>query len=142
MSTRALIGLENAEGTISVNYCHSDGYIKGGVGEKLLRHYQSLPKIEELIAGGDISQLGWSIEAPEGHSFETPAEGCTVFYMRDRGETNLEPCEYQGDRDFLQEAGDGVYYCYLYDGDWYVAEPRAEEWVLLASKLLEVVANK
>jgi uncharacterized protein YjhX (UPF0386 family) len=86
MATHAFIGIRDKDGEIWAVYCHRDGYIHGGVGETLFKHYQDKTKIRELLDGGDISDLSPRIDAPEGHSFLCPAEDCTVFYIRDRKE--------------------------------------------------------
>jgi xylose isomerase len=57
MATRSNIAIENQDKTVSVIYCHHDGYIDG-VGKLLQENYNTREKMEELIALGDISSLG------------------------------------------------------------------------------------
>src|SRR5579863_2286946 len=89
MSTRSRIIVKMTDGTIKSIYCHFDGYPEG-VGATLKKHYKDQAKIEGLIALGDLSVLDESIEVPKGHTFETPAEGYTIAYGRDRGEKNVK----------------------------------------------------
>lgn len=85
MATRSRIGMEHKDGGVESIYCHWDGYPSNN-GSILQEHYQDPVKVEELLMLGDISSLAPTIEAPEGHSFETPVDGVVVAYCRDRGE--------------------------------------------------------
>jgi hypothetical protein len=103
-------------------YCHWDGYLEHN-GATLLNHYDSA-KANHLVALGDLSSLCKNIEIPDGveHSFEKPADGITIFYGRDRGETG---CEFQTDNSFEKffERVDGCcaeWYYIMQDGVWYV----------------------
>lgn len=93
MSTRSSITVKTTDGKFRTIYCHFDGY-PSGVGKTLAQHYDTQEKAETLLAGGDISFLEASCDKPEGHSFENPVEGYTVYYGRDRGETGTEPRTY------------------------------------------------
>jgi hypothetical protein len=76
-------------------YCHWDGYLEHN-GAILQKHYSNSPKVNNLIALGDISSL--RPEIGEKHAFsrlETPMDeeaynklygNMTTFYTRDRGE--------------------------------------------------------
>ena len=88
MSTHALIAIKENENVYKGIYCHFDGYIRKGVGEILENNYKSKEKMQNLIDLGALSFLRESIECPEGHSFDNPVEGYSVFYRRDRGETD------------------------------------------------------
>lgn len=122
MGTRALIGMQYTNGNIRAIYCHWDGYIEGGVGETLHRHYQDTAKINQLLDGGDISGLGSRIDAPEAHSFENPVEDCTVFYIRNRGKKGCAATSYPTAEAFMASTTDCMaLYAYLYvDGAWLV----------------------
>ena len=85
MATRSRIGIEHKDGMVESIYCHWDGYPSYN-GNILQEHYRDPKKVEELIKLGDISSLASEVEAPKGHSFETPFDGVTVAYSRDRGE--------------------------------------------------------
>jgi hypothetical protein len=59
MATRSLIGKQNADGTVSMNYCHWDGYPENN-GNLLVENYGSPFQVDELLALGDLSYLGYS----------------------------------------------------------------------------------
>lgn len=111
MSTSSTIALENADGTILQVYCHSDGY-PTGVGATLENHYNTPDQIKALLALGDVSVLDASIECPEGHSFDTRIKGHTVFYGRDRGETDCDAILYSCNSDW--RFGDMQEYNYIF----------------------------
>jgi len=103
MSTRSRIGIENGDGTVTSVYCHFDGYFSG-VGTELRENYKDSEKVEALIALGDLSILGSTIEN-------------TTAYCRDRNE-ELEQREdisvsayFDSDR---QEYG----YLFTQEGEW------------------------
>jgi hypothetical protein len=89
MSTNSSITMKMSEDNYKTIYCHWDGYLEG-VGRTLFDHYQDKEKVEELINNGDISSLEKSPYTTEGHTFDKPVNGYTVFYGRDRGETDVE----------------------------------------------------
>jgi hypothetical protein len=83
--------------TVKAVYCHWDGYLEHN-GSLLQKHYSNSPKVNNLIALGDLSSL--RPEIGEKHLFsslqiddkaeraayeETVKDMCT-FYTRDRGE--------------------------------------------------------
>lgn len=98
-------------------YCHFDGYLNG-VGKILLEQYTDEEKIRKMIALGSMSSIGASIECPEGHTYDTPIDGYTVFYTRDRG----EPMSFYLTEEKLDTINKyGERYNYLYDdGQWMV----------------------
>lgn len=58
MSTHARIGIKNKDNTITSIYCHHDGYIENGVGDRLKKYYTDEEKIRKLMKLGDMSALG------------------------------------------------------------------------------------
>lgn len=104
MGTRSRIGIENEDGTVSSIYCHWNGYPSNN-GKILVEHYTDREKVKELIALGDISSLRRNVSPVEPipdvigvrilkefkvlpksvHSFDTPQDGVTIAYHRDRG---------------------------------------------------------
>ncbi len=91
MSTNSTVSKLNANGTVTSIYGHWDGGLwKEGVGDMLINHYNSEERVDALLALGDFSSLNPILEAPEGHSFDTPTPEVTVFYGRDRGEYGTE----------------------------------------------------
>jgi hypothetical protein len=89
MGTPAVIAVKDGDNVTwtSVNY---DGYIDH-TGRMLVEHYNDAESVKALIALGDLSVLGKSIECPDGHSFDNPVRGYTIAYGRDRGEDNVDP---------------------------------------------------
>lgn len=87
MATRSTITAQLRDGTYRTVYCHWGGYPeKPGVGWELQQHYNSQELAEKVTSLGSLSFVGSSCDVPPGHSFETPVEGHTVAYCRDRGE--------------------------------------------------------
>ena len=76
MATRSRIGIELSDGSILSVYHHWDGY-PTWLGRILNTHYTTREKVEDLIAGGDMSSAwtncGWDNETrPQGpmHYYE------------------------------------------------------------------------
>ena len=83
MSTRARVGVLNADWSIRSIYTHWDGYPEHHY--PILRDYYTDPsKINALLRLGSLSSLGAEIGTKT--DFEKPAKGQCVAYMRDRGE--------------------------------------------------------
>ncbi len=147
MGTRSRIGVMHGDVCKSV-YCHWDGYLEHN-GRILQEHYDS-SKANFLVALGDISSLCKNINVPEDveHSFEKPAEGITVFYGRDRGETGTEfRVDFTFEEFMKRVDGCGAEYYYIMkDGEWYVGDnygstPMSGRLVPLAQALAEVEAT-
>lgn len=131
MSTNANIGyVEN--GKLTFIYLHWDGYPQWA-GRRLLEHYNTLDKVKELCALGQLSHLDERL-APnpdEPHTFDKPADGVCVAYGRDRGEKNTEArtetffapnsLENTLNRVYRQEWG----YVFV-DGAWKYGHPKRE----------------
>ena len=96
MGTRSMIAIQNPYNkTVRAVYCHWDGYLEHN-GALLQKHYSASPKVNNLIALGDISSL--KAEIGEKHDFsrldstlpeaeyEKLYGNMTTFYTRDRGE--------------------------------------------------------
>ena len=119
MGTRSMIAIENPHSkAVKSIYCHWDGYLEHN-GSILNTHYSNSPKVNNLIALGDLSSLRpeigekhlfSSIELPkdqrEAHE-EAVKDMCT-FYTRDRGETGQEFKQFPT----LKEAED------YFEGSW------------------------
>jgi hypothetical protein len=56
MGTRAHIGMENLDGTVTAIYCHYDGYTSH-TGKNLLLYYKTARRVAELMKIGAINQL-------------------------------------------------------------------------------------
>ena len=100
MATRARIAVRVSQdtkvgkvelkaGQVIHAYVHSDGY-PDSVIPTLSEYYNAEEKAIELISHGDMSSLHASCQKPEGHSFDSRVEGHTVYYGRDRGESDTE----------------------------------------------------
>ena len=102
MGTRSLVGVMVGSKCRAV-YVHWDGYLDGvGAG---LQGYTTQEAVEELISHGDRSSL---------------EDG---FY-KDRGETGVDPTEYETFEQFMDAAsGCGAEYYYVFkDGVWYCGD--------------------
>jgi len=133
MSTRSSIAIKHGS-VVKAVYCHYDGYVRY-VGRLLNQHYQASPKVNNLIALGDISTLG--VDIGEKHDFDYRADydkdgfspECT-FYTRDRGE-DTQFSTHMSEREWISEFTSCDYF-YLYDsGVWYVSEGGANDFVPL-----------
>ena len=64
MSTHSSIGLVHFDGSVSLNFCHFDGYPSYN-GRVLLEFYPTLDKVEKLVALGDLSSLKETVDKCE-----------------------------------------------------------------------------
>jgi hypothetical protein len=91
----------------------------------LQEHYQQARKIAQLVELGDQSFLAPEIFPVGAHSFESPEEGCTIFYGRDRGESNVEAQEFDTVQEFVEYyAGSGCEYFYLHTAAGWIVHDR------------------
>jgi len=126
MGTRSAIGYKTPEGKIRAKYSHYDGYV-AGCGKTLQEHYQEARKIAQMVELGDQSFLEAEIfpTPGSGHSFETPEEGVTVFYNRDRGETRAEAQEFDTVQEFVDYyANAGCEFFYLHTSAGWIVHDR------------------
>ena len=125
MGTRSAIGYKTPEGKIRAKYSHYDGYV-AGAGKMLQEHYTQARKIAQMVELGDQSYMDKEI-FPVGktHSFETPEEGVTVFYGRDRGEDRVDAQEFDTVQEFVDYyAGAGCEYFYLHTAAGWIVHDR------------------
>ena len=132
MATRSTIAVLRDNGEVVKVYCHWDGYLENN-GQLLVDNYNTPEKIEALLALGDISSLGTCVG--ERHPFDTfnkdkmsaeelalaeraDAEGWTLYYGRDRGESGTEARVYKDLGLYEKSQFEEFNYCYIY-GDWY-----------------------
>lgn len=91
-----------------VNY---DGYPEG-VGKTLYEYYSTQELAERLVSFGELSSLDKSCEQPLGHTYDTPVNGYSIYYGRDRGETGTE-------FNVTDEPVDNQGICYVWNGtEW------------------------
>ena len=127
MATRSRIGVMLDDGTIKNSYCHWDGYVRG-VGLKLVENYDSFNKAKDLINLGDLSYVERMLSTDEPHTFDNPAKGVTVAYMRDRGEKNVESKVLSMDEWMSVSYSSGIDFYYLYSGgQWWVYDLYAKD---------------
>jgi len=97
MGTRSMIAIQNPYSKdIRAIYCHWDGYLEHN-GALLFKHYSASPKVNNLIALGDLSSLRAeigvqhafsSLDVPkaEQEAYDKEHGNSCTFYTRDRGE--------------------------------------------------------
>ena len=100
MGTRSFVGVMVGDKCRAV-YIHFDGYLEG-VGADL-QAYTTQKVVEELIRHGDRSSLD------------------SGYYKEDRGETDVDPVEYDTFQEFYEACNDafGEWYYIFKDGVWY-----------------------
>ena len=130
MSTRSAIGYLTPNGNVRAVYCHWDGYVNGGVGETLVTEWQSAYRVAQLVESGHMSQLGIDLKS-------------SVFYGRDRGETDVSPEEFESMYQFSSSYLGDCEYVYLYTRDgWLVQTEKRKTFTrvdtyLVAEKNME-----
>lgn len=122
MGTRSNINVKVGDVYQTV-YTHWDGYPEG-VGKTLVLNYNSQELAEKLVSNGDMSSVYESCDKPEGHTFDDPVPGYTVYYGRDRGEEGTE----MQIRDKVRYDEE---YAYVWDGEkWIVSGYDLEDAVV------------
>jgi hypothetical protein len=148
-----MIAIENPNSkAVKAVYCHWDGYLQHN-GSLLEKHYSNSPKVNNLIALGDLSSLRpeigdkhlfSSMELPkdqrEAHE-EAVKDMCT-FYTRDRGEdapykffSNIKEAVAYYDGSWCE-----YFYLFRYDidqesGKWFYRTRENGRWKRLATAL-------
>ena len=161
MGTRSMIAIQNPYSKdVRAVYCHWDGYLAHN-GSLLQKHYSASPKVNNLIALGDLSSLRpeigekhlfSSMELPkeqrEAHE-EAVKDMCT-FYTRDRGED--APFKVFPTLKKAQDYFEGSWCEYLYvfkytkasdytTGEWHFKKPGGR-WKKLAPALAKLKAEE
>jgi hypothetical protein len=150
MGTRSMIAIQNPYSKqVRAVYCHWDGYLEHN-GAILQKHYSASPKVNNLIALGDLSSLRPEIGVKhafstldltkeEQEAYELEHGNSCTFYGRDRGETGTEFRVF----DTLKQAEEhytwsDYYYCFKYSkaddyqsGEWFYKQPGGR-WKKLA----------
>ena len=141
MGTRSAIGYATQDGRIRGKYSHYDGY-PAYTGKMLQEHYQQSRKIAQMVELGDQSFLAEEIFPKGAHSFDSPEEGVTIFYGRDRGEADTEPREFDTLADFVEHFKDcWCEYFYVYaHGEWMMNTVHDDAGWRILSKVREVAA--
>ena len=124
MATRARIGIENADGSITTSYHHWDGY-PAGLGFNLVENWADEDLLSAAVALGDASH--WADTIGSKTDFDCRDDSYyaqNVYYGRDRGETDVGPKAYASyavfEKSFLRNTPCGEEYAYVLrlDGTW------------------------
>ena len=160
MGTRSMIAIENPNSkAVKAVYCHWDGYLQHN-GSLLEKHYSASPKVNNLIALGDLSSLGTQIG--EVHPFSPHGSkedealykhakdmGYCTFYQRDRGEdapykffSNIKEAVAYYDGSWCE-----YFYLFRYDidqeaGKWFYRTRENGRWKRLATALKKFKAEE
>jgi len=158
MGTRSGIGIENPNtGVIKAVYCHWDGYLSHN-GSILNKHYDSSPKVNNLIALGDISSLRAEIGVKHAFSqldlceadreaYEAQHGNSCTFYGRDRGETGTEYKRFETRKDFVNGIDGEYFYLFVYDedltaGKWFYKKYNETAWKRLSTALSKIAEEE
>lgn len=85
MGTRGTITAKLSNGKFKCVYLGYDAY-PSHAGNTLAQHYNTQERVDALLEHGDMSSVGERCDNPEGHTYDHPTAGCTIYYGRDRGE--------------------------------------------------------
>jgi hypothetical protein len=145
-----MIAIQNPHSKqIRAVYCHWDGYLEHN-GAILQKHYSASPKVNNLIALGDLSSLRkdigvkhafstFDLTTEEQEAYEAEHGNSCTFYGRDRGEADVGFKVF----DTLKAAEEhycwsDYYYCFKYTkssdyttGEWHYKK-AGERWKKLA----------
>jgi len=159
MGTRSMIAIQNPYNkTVRAVYCHWDGYLEHN-GAILQKHYAASPKVNNLIALGDISSL--RPEIGEKHDFsrldstipekeyERLYGNMTTYYGRDRGESGTEFKVFNTLAEAEEHYGwSDYFYCFKYTkasdytvGEWHYKK-MGERWKKLAPAIRKLNADE
>ena len=128
MSTRSAIGYLTPNGNVRAIYCHWDGYVNGGVGETLVTEWQSAYRVAQLVESGHMSQLGIDLKS-------------SVFYGRDRGETDVSPEEFESMYQFSSSYLGECEYVYLYTRDGWLVQTEQRKVFTRVDTYLQATEN-
>ena len=161
MGTRSMIAIQVMDSKrIKSIYCHWDGYLQHN-GSILNKHYQDSPKVNQLIANGDLSSLRPEIgvkhlfssleikDKDERAAYEKSVEDMCTFYTRDRGEdapykffSNIKEAVAYYDGSWCE-----YFYLFRYDidqeaGKWFYRTRENGRWKRLATALKKFKAEE
>jgi hypothetical protein len=143
--------------TVRAVYCHWDGYLEHN-GAILQKHYSASPKVNNLIALGDISSLRPEIGDKHNFSrldstlpeaeYEALYGNMTTFYTRDRGEDTpfqVFPTLKEAEEHYTWSE---YFYCFKYTkasdyttGEWHYKK-AGERWKKLAPAIRKLNAEE
>jgi len=120
MATRSTIAVQHTDGSVSQIYSHWDGYVSHH-GPLLRDYYGTLDLAEALVALGALSSLQESITPTlSTHSFDSPEDGQTVFYGRDRGDEGVGSEKFSSIEEYIAKGRSEGYEYLFSDGEWKV----------------------
>jgi len=156
MGTRSMIGIENPNTKgVKAIYCHWDGYLQHN-GAILNEHYAASPKVNNLIALGDMSSLRpeigekhafseFELRAEEVAGYKLLTENWCTFYQRDRGETAPYKAFNTAKEavEHYDHCGAEYFYLFRYDpdlntGKWFYKKGSAGAWKRLSTALSKI----
>ena len=115
MSTRSNIAIEDPKTKkVKVIYVHSDGY-PYGVGDTLVKHYNTYDKAKQLFKYGDASYLDETIDQ------------CS-FYNRDWGRKEGPARSYRDEWMYMNDMQGDIHIEYIYifkDNRWHVSTSKS-----------------
>jgi hypothetical protein len=140
MGTRSDIIVERRDGKWKRVYCHWDGHVASN-GRTLFEHYNSQKLAEAVVRLGDMSFLASKCSKPAGHSFDTPVEGYTVYYGRDRGEKGVRGHLFNSLEDAWPDEGTGTGFTYVWmiSKSWFVGD--ADKGIYALTPLSDALAG-
>ena len=113
MGTHSMIGVVNADGSVTATYCHYDGYLEGN-GRTLVESYNTPEAARAVAETGYLSGLTENLtESINGSAHK-----------------NQVPVPYESVMQFMENGYDwaGAEYLYLFDGEaWFYASRYAED---------------
>jgi hypothetical protein len=151
-----MIAIENPHSkAVKSIYCHWDGYLAHN-GAILNEHYSNSPKVNNLIALGDLSSLRpeigvqhafSSLDVPkaEQEAYDKEHGNSCTFYTRDRGED--APYKHFESAKAALEYYNGswceYFYLFRYDADlesgkWFYKDRNGGAWKRLATALNKI----
>ena len=122
MATRSTIAIQLENGSINQVYCHWDGYLENN-GKILMKYYNNVEIIKELISKGSISSLGININPIKDliHDFNSPQKDVCVFYHRDRNE-ELYIDSFENFEEYSKNGNFEEFNYIFKDNEWYYFE--------------------
>lgn len=125
MGTRARIGFENRDGSITSVYHHWDGY-SSWLGVKLNEHYNTRQKAKSLISGGDMSVCLDDDGNPNPMYYSQGGENCPPRTDADYHEYTNVDC------------GEEFHYIWTTDDEWICIDQHQYDGTDQAPELVQI----
>ena len=128
MSTRSNIAVKLSNGSIKSIYAHNDGYVSY-MGKTLVEHHNNQDFAELVVSFGDASSICENSKPlSKSHSFENRENGVSVYYGRDRNESDCNGSIFKSYDDYLkncvlsEDYWDSEFFYYFDGANWNVFE--------------------